>query len=197
MESTIATQCFVEQETGLVLDMAGNKLPAGSVISCKLTVFVIMEHGDIDYVGGGKMEMVYWADDEYFEFLHQQVKETHMERSQGLITSMFRALRGNRSKTRKRQVTWIPPATMTVGSQTPATLSDAPTSESLAENVTQDEHVTRQLATLEEEPLEESSPNNELGESYVAGVNEMVNMFPYFVLMQRSMSTSQITLTNN
>ena len=40
------------------------------------------------------MEMVYWADDEYFEFLDQQVKELHMERSQGFITSMFRALNG-------------------------------------------------------------------------------------------------------
>ena len=42
MESTIASLCFVEQETSLVLDMAGNKLPAGSLIMCKLTPFVIM-----------------------------------------------------------------------------------------------------------------------------------------------------------
>ena len=49
--------------------MAGNKLPAGSVIMCKLTPFVITEDGDIDYEGGVKMEMVYQTDDEYFEFL--------------------------------------------------------------------------------------------------------------------------------
>ena len=60
MESIIAAQCFIEQETGLVLDMAGNNLLAGSVIMCKLTPFVIMKDGDIDYMGGGKMEMVYW-----------------------------------------------------------------------------------------------------------------------------------------
>ena len=78
MECTIAAQCFVEQETGLKLDMAGNTLPAGSIMMYRLTPFVIMGDGDIDYVVGGKMEMVYWADDEYFEFLDQQVKELHM-----------------------------------------------------------------------------------------------------------------------
>ena len=81
MKNTIAAQCFVEQDTGLMLDMAGNKLPTGLVIMCKLTPFIIMEDGDIDYLGGGKMEMVYQADDRYFKFLNQQVKELHMERS--------------------------------------------------------------------------------------------------------------------
>ena len=68
MTSTIVAQCIVEQETGLVLDMAGNKLPAGSVIMCKLTAFVITENTDIDYIGGGKIE-VYQADNQYYEFL--------------------------------------------------------------------------------------------------------------------------------
>ena len=102
MESTIAAQCFVEQETGLVLDMVGNKLPAGSVIMCKVTSFVIMEDGAINYMGDGKMEMIYWTDDKYFKFLNQWVKELHMERSQGFITSVFRALRGSRHKTRRK-----------------------------------------------------------------------------------------------
>ena len=81
MDSTIAVQCMVEQDTGLVLDMAGNRLPAGSVIMCKLTAFVIMEDGDIDYIGGGKVEIFFQANDWYFEFLNQQIKELHMERS--------------------------------------------------------------------------------------------------------------------
>ena len=68
MESTIAAQCVVEQDTGLVLSMADNKLPAESVIMCKLTAFVITEDGDIDYMGGGKMETAYHADNQYFEF---------------------------------------------------------------------------------------------------------------------------------
>ena len=62
MGSTIAAQCAVEQDTGLVLDMAGNK----SIIMCKLTAFVITEDGDIEHIAGGKIEMVYQADDHYF-----------------------------------------------------------------------------------------------------------------------------------
>ena len=70
MEGIIAAQFIALQDTGLVLDMAGNKLPAGSVIMCKVTGFVIMEDSDLDYVGGGKMEMVYQADNQYFKFLN-------------------------------------------------------------------------------------------------------------------------------
>ena len=128
MENTIAAQCFVEQDTGLMLDMAGNKLPAGSVITCKPTPFVITEDGDIDYLGCGKMGMVYQADDRYSKFLDQQVKELHMERSQGFITSIFRALTGSRCKTRRKQVTGITPTPVTIGSHTPATPINAPTS---------------------------------------------------------------------
>ena len=36
MESTIAAQCIEEQDTGLVLDMAGIMLPAASVIMCMI-----------------------------------------------------------------------------------------------------------------------------------------------------------------
>ena len=197
MESTIAAQCFVEQETGLVLARAGNKLPAGSVIMCKLTPFVIMQDCDIDYVGGGKMEIVYWADDKYFEFLNQQVKEIHMERSQGFITNVFRALTGHKCKTRRKQVAGIPPTLVTIGLHTPATPSDAPTSKTLAEDVTQNESVARWLATLEEEPLEKPSPNNVLGESYVAEVQQNGNHIPLLCTDAVSASTSQITLMNN
>ena len=121
MESTIAAHCVVEQDTGLVLDMVGNKLPAGSVIMCKLTAFVITEDSDIDFVGGSKMEMVYHSYNQYFEILNQQVKELHMERNQGLIKSVFRALTGSRHKTRRKQVTGILLTPVTIGSHTPAT----------------------------------------------------------------------------
>ena len=66
MDSSITAQCFEERESSLILDMVGNRLPVGSVIMCKLALFVITNDGDIDYVGGSKMEMVYWADDKYF-----------------------------------------------------------------------------------------------------------------------------------
>ena len=59
---------------------------------------------------------------------------------------------------------------MTIGLHTPATLSNAPTSKALLEDLTQDRFVARWLVTLEGEPSEEPSLNNELGESYVAKV---------------------------
>ena len=126
MYSSITPHCFVERETGLILDMVGNRLLVGSVIVYKLTIFFIMKDGAIDYMGDGKMEMVYWADDEYFEFLYQQVKDLHMERSQGLITSVYRALTGSRYKNRRRQVTGIPPTPVTIELQTPATQNKSP-----------------------------------------------------------------------
>ena len=54
--------CWIWQET---------KLSARSVIMCKLTAFVITQDGYIDYLGGGKMEMVYQANNQYFEILDQ------------------------------------------------------------------------------------------------------------------------------
>ena len=54
MDSSITTQCFVERESRLVLDMVGNGLPAGSEIMFKLTPFAITKDDDINYMGGGK-----------------------------------------------------------------------------------------------------------------------------------------------
>ena len=65
MDNSITAQCCLERESRLILDMVGNRLPVGSVIMCILTPFVIMEDSDIVYMGGGKMEMVFWTDDEY------------------------------------------------------------------------------------------------------------------------------------
>ena len=121
MDSSITAQCFVERECGLILDMVGNRLPAGSVIMCKLIPFVITKDGVIDYMEGSKMEIVYWADDEYSEFLDQQVMELYMERSQKFITSVYRALTGSRCKARSRQVAGIPQTPVTMESHTPAT----------------------------------------------------------------------------
>ena len=136
---SFTAQCFVERETNLILDMAGNRLPAGSVIICKLTPFVIMKDGDIDYMEGGKMKIVYWDDNEYFEFLDQQVKELHIERSQGFITSLYRALRGSRCKTKRTQVTSIPPTPVTTESCTLATQNEPPSGKTLEEDATLDE----------------------------------------------------------
>ena len=141
MDSSITTQCFLERETGLILDMVGNRLPAGSVIMCKLTPFVITKNGDIDYVGGSKMEMVYWTDDEYTEFLDQQVKEHHMERSQKFIMSMYMALTGSRHKTRRRQVTGITPTPVTTELCASTSQNKPPLDKTLEEDTTKDEFV--------------------------------------------------------
>ena len=100
--------------------------------------------------------MVYQTDEQYFEFLNQQVKQLHMERSQGFITSVFRALTGIRHKTRRKQVTSILPTSMTIGPHTPANPINTPTSKALVEDITQAELVVRLLApvSLNKKPME-------------------------------------------
>ena len=154
-----------------------------------------MEDGDIDYVGGDKMEMVYQANNWYFEFLCQQVKELYMEKGQGFITSVFRSLTGSRHKTRRKQVSGILPTPVTIRSHTPATPIDLPTSKTLSEDVTQADLVARPPAPafLNEEPAEEPSTNNQLGESMF---NTTVNMIPFIALMRINASTS-LTISMN
>ena len=68
MDLKVAAKCIIAQDTGLVVDEAGNKLPVKSVILCKMTPFIITEEGDIDYFTGGKMETIYETDNRYFDF---------------------------------------------------------------------------------------------------------------------------------
>ena len=94
MDLKVAAKCIVEQDTALVVDEAGHKLPVKFVLLCKMTPFIITEEGDIVYFTDGKMETVYQADDKYFEFFEGQVSELQEERSQGIITSVIWALMG-------------------------------------------------------------------------------------------------------
>ena len=48
MDFKVVPKHVIKQDTGLVVDEAGNKLPARTVIMCKITPFVISEDGDID-----------------------------------------------------------------------------------------------------------------------------------------------------
>ena len=89
MDLEVTGKCFVEQESGLIIDEAGNKLPVKAVMFCKMTPFAITEEGDVDNFTGGKMETVYQADKQYFKFLEGQLKELQAERSQSIITSVF------------------------------------------------------------------------------------------------------------
>ena len=61
-----------------------------------------------------------------------------MERSQGFITNVNRALTGSRCKTRRRQVTGIPPTPVTMELHLPATWNE-PSSCKTLEDATQDE----------------------------------------------------------
>ena len=104
-----------------------------------------------------------------------------MERSQGLITSVFRALKGTRHKTRRRQVTGILPTPVTIGSHTPTTPIEAPPSKTLSEDMTQAELVARLSASvsLNKKPTDKSSTSNQLGESYVMEVQHSGKNIPF------------------
>ena len=45
MDLKVVAKCVIEQDTGLIVDEAGNKLLAKDVIICKMTPFTIMEEG--------------------------------------------------------------------------------------------------------------------------------------------------------
>ena len=79
MDLKVTGKCFVKQESGLVIDEAGNKLPVKSVKLCKMTPFIIIEEGDISNFTGGKMEAIYQMDYQFFEFFNGQVKELQVE----------------------------------------------------------------------------------------------------------------------
>ena len=82
-------KCFVKQGSGMVTDEAGNKLPVKSILFCKMTPFIITNDGNIDKLKGGKMDVIYQADDQYFDLFEDQVKKLQAEKSQSIITNVF------------------------------------------------------------------------------------------------------------
>ena len=64
----IASKCFIEQGSDLIVDSAGNRIPAKSVIFCKKRAFVITKDEDINKFTGEEMEVIYQAADEDFNF---------------------------------------------------------------------------------------------------------------------------------
>ena len=65
------------------------------------------------------MGVVYQAADEDFNFYDTQVKELDAERDQSIITSMFKTLTCTRHKTKRRQITGVPPMPITLGATSP------------------------------------------------------------------------------
>ena len=106
-----------------IYTVVGNKLPVKSILFCKMTLFIITEAGYIDKFDGGKMDAIYQADDQYFDFFEEQIRELQAKKSQGIIRSVFLVLTGSRHKTR-RQVASIPPIPETMGTATPVTATE-------------------------------------------------------------------------
>ena len=101
---------------------APHKMHKSSVLFCKMTLFIITKNGDIDYFTGGQMDVIYQADDEYFNFFEEQFRELQAKKSQSIITRVFRAPTGTRCKTRWRQITGIATMLVTMGLATPLQL---------------------------------------------------------------------------
>ena len=57
-----------------------------------MTLFIITKDGDVDSFTGGKVDAIYQADDQYFNFFEEQVKELQVEKRQSTITSVFELL---------------------------------------------------------------------------------------------------------
>ena len=115
MASQVTAQCFLEQETGFLVDETGNKLQAKSMVMHKSTPYVVTEEGDIDHFTGGKMENIYHVDDRYSDYHEEQVKELKAEKNQSFLANMFRALTCSRHRTMHRQVTGIQLTLITLG----------------------------------------------------------------------------------
>ena len=87
MDFKVAGKCFIQHGSGLVVEASGNRLPAKSVLFCRMTPFIITEDGDIGNFAGGKVDPIYWAGDQYFDFYEEQTKELQVEKSQSIVTS--------------------------------------------------------------------------------------------------------------
>ena len=66
--------------------------PTESVPFCRMTPFIITEDGNINNFVGGKVDDIYQADDQYFDFFKEQVKDLQVEKSLSIITSVFELL---------------------------------------------------------------------------------------------------------
>ena len=169
MDHKVTGKCFVKQESGLVNDDAGNKLPVKSVMFFKMPPFVITEEEDTNNFTGGEMEAIHQADDQFFEFFEGQVKKLQMERSHSIITSVFQALRGSRYKTRRMQVTGIPPMPVTMGYATPVTTTDTKTTTvpPIQVEITPEPLIPVPVAEV---PMQPPMVDSQLGGSYITNM---------------------------
>ena len=115
---------YIVDHYGMVVDTEGRKILANTVIFCRIKYFIITEEGDIDCFPRGKTEFVYEADQAFFYFLKEQVRELQEEKTQSVITCVFKVLTGTKQKTQGRQVTGILPTTVMPGIYSPTTVAE-------------------------------------------------------------------------
>ena len=118
----IASKCFVEKGSGLIVDSAGSRIPVKSVIVSKQKVFIITKDEDIDRYSSEGLGVICQATDEDFNFLEAQVGELDAERNQSVLISIFRSLTDTRDKTTRRQVTCIVLMLVTLGANGPTVI---------------------------------------------------------------------------
>ena len=92
MSLKIASKYFIEQGSDLIVDSAGNRIPAKSVIFRKKRAFVISKDGHIDKFTGEETDVIYQATDKDSNFFKAQVRELDVERNQSIITSILEPL---------------------------------------------------------------------------------------------------------
>ena len=92
MDIKVVSKCFIKQGSDLIVDAAGNRIPAMSVVFCQKRPFIITEDGDINRFAGEEMEIICQATDEAFNFFESQVRELDAERNQSIITSILESL---------------------------------------------------------------------------------------------------------
>ena len=72
----MAGKCFVEKDSGLIVDSVGGRILTKSVIVCKQKAFIITEDGDINRFSGEGMDVIYQATEEDTQFLGNLSKRT-------------------------------------------------------------------------------------------------------------------------
>ena len=81
MDIKVVGKCFFKEGSDLIVDGAGNRIPAKSVSFCKKRPFIITDDQDINLSAGGEMDVIHQATDKDFNFLENQARDSNAERN--------------------------------------------------------------------------------------------------------------------
>ena len=79
MDLKIAGKCFFEQDSDLIIDSAGIRIPAKLVIFGMKRAVIITEDGDINRFSGEEMDVICQATNEDINFFEAQARELDAE----------------------------------------------------------------------------------------------------------------------